>query len=210
VAASYGKLSPAQKEAIYELKKAKKSGREIRRICAQGYKDLEPFSVSAQHANTIGRQLMIERDELFTATVHKMPPGQAVHHLARRLIVLADRESLRLERLQRVGKLDAVKLAKLAGAVVKVHELVERIAAEPPGPQPQNGDGAVKKGDSQAPARAPTFADELLEEEEPAPAPEPEGPAIADTRMRGAQPGSAAAPDPSPPARKPKREAVPW
>lgn len=155
VAASYGSLSPVQREAIYELKKQKKSGNEIKRIVARGYKELHPFSVSAQHANAIARKLMIEREELFEASVTKMADGEAVETLARRLIVLADRESLRLQRLQANGKLDIARLTKLAGAVTKLQGMLERM-----GESGSNGNGEGKKDD--APTRA-SFAERLLQ-----------------------------------------------
>lgn len=166
--ASYGKLDPGHEEAIYELKKAHKSGREIREVLARGYGKLPPVSISASRANSIARRILDERDELYRSQVKDRPAPEGLRILTRRLMLIAERETERLERSQRAGKLDAARLGKLAGAVTKLHTLLDANDAAQPGP----GGEADKKGDSPAPASA--FASELIGEGEAVP--DPQGP----------------------------------
>jgi hypothetical protein len=181
VAASYGKLSAQHEEACWELKKAGKTGREIREVLARGgYKiigtdeGLSPASISASRANRIARRLMDERDDLYTSEVLKRPTNEGARLLVRRLLRVAECETNRLERQQRAGRLDAAKLGRLAGAVERLVKVSERMDAEPP------DDGATDgKADSQPDSGgAPSFAASLLGEDDGETVPEtPSAPA---------------------------------
>lgn len=150
VGRSYGKLTPGHQEAIYRLKKEGRSGREVRLKLAAGIDGEPPVSVSADRCNKVARRMMEERDELYTSAILTKPAPEGLRILTRRLMILAERETMRLERAERAGRLDANKLGKLAGALVKLHGLLERNAElYDPGEGSSAGEGgAAKKGDS--------------------------------------------------------------
>lgn len=161
---SYGKLTPGHEEAIYRLRKEKnahgkpRSGTEIRRALAQGIAGEPPVSISADRALKVARKLMDERDHLYTSKVQTKAPREGLQLLTKRLIVVAERETIRLERAENAGRLDANKLGKLAGALTKLHTLQER--AEERG----DPDAPANNGGSSADAAPPpsTFAEGLL------------------------------------------------
>lgn len=166
---SVPRLSPTQRFAIYELKRAEKSGREISELCAAGYKDLPPFAVSQSRANEVAREVMDERGELYDSELIKRPPHEITATLATRLIHIADRESERLDRAQRGGKLNAGQLGQLAGALARLHDLLDRVRpGEAPGPEPSPDDPdgeAVKKDGSS------WIADAVTDDDAPPPTP---------------------------------------
>lgn len=160
MAASYGKLTAAHEEAIYDLKKADDSGRVIREKLAAGYKDLDPVKISGQQANKVARRLLDERDELYSSKIQTKPAPEGLRLLTRRLMIIAERETMRLERQEKAGKLDAAKLGKLAGAVTKLHGLLERndeFEPDPPPPGLEAGGGEDGAG-----SEASEFEDDLL------------------------------------------------
>lgn len=202
--ASYGKLTPGHEEAIYRLRKERNSsgrprtGTEIRDALARGVDGEPPVSISADRALKVARKLIDERDELYSVDVQKRAPREGLQLLNKRLMVLADKETARLERAERQGRLDANKLGKLAGALAKIHALQDRL--ERPD-DPQGGGGPTgKKDDSSAGAVSSPFASRLVgggDEGTAAPAREGTGdeasasaeqrPPIADEVMAGAQ-----------------------
>lgn len=162
--ASYGKLTPGHEEAIYRLRKEKngggrpRTGEEIRKALARGIDGEAPVSISADRALKVARRLIDERDELYNSDVQKRPPNEGLRLLTKRLLVLAEKETLRLERAERGGRLDAAKLGKLAGAMVKLHGLLERLEAGEDDPPPGAADGGSKEDG----AVSSPFASQLL------------------------------------------------
>lgn len=183
---SYGKLTPGHQEAIYRLKKAGKSGREVRLILAAGTGGEAPVSVSADRCNKVYRRIAEERDELYTSAILTMPAPQGLRNLTRRLMILAERELARLERAERAGRLDANKLAKLANAVAKLHGLLERNAAlfDPGDDGGDEQSNAAKKGGSPDGDAVPSPFAASLAQAAAQPAPDEEG--------AGTAPGDAA------------------
>lgn len=197
--ASYGKLDPGHEEAIYQLKKAAKSGREIRELLARGYEKLAPVSISASRANSIARRILDERDELYKSRIQDRPAGEALRLLTRRLLLIAERETERLESHQRAGRLDAARLGRLAGAVTKLHPLLDANEAA----RPLGQGSAAQKGDSSEPnAPASAFASTLIGEGEAVPEPPAPPPG------QGAQPSGALLADRVVPAPPPIVDAV--
>lgn len=174
------RLTPEQEFLIYELRKAGKSGGEVEKICARGYKEHPPFSVSPTHARDVGRKIMDERGELYSSELATAPPSEALEKLARRLLHVADRESARLDRLQRAGRLDGDKVARLATALTRLHTLHERLekarAGAGDGEQP-GGEGKGPDADGRQQGSAwiagAVSANGEAEQPEPAPPPEP-------------------------------------
>jgi len=171
--ASYGKLTPGHEEAIYRLRKETnahgkpRSGSEIRRALAQGVPGEPPVSISADRALKVARRLLDERDELYNSKVQNRPPHEGLAVLTKRLMLIAEREVVRLERAEKAGRLDASRLGKMASALTKLHTLLERA-------EEAKDDGATDKKGGSSPGGAETvppstFADELLEGKENAP-----------------------------------------
>lgn len=163
--ASYGKLTPGHEEAIYRLRKEKngagrpRTGIEIQAALARGIDGERPVSISPDRALKVARRLIDERDELYTSDIQKRPPHEGLRLLTKRLLVVAERETIRIERAEKGGRLDAAKLGKLAAALVKIHGLLERLDA----PDPSGGAAA---GDGSAAGAVPsTFAHALVSEE---------------------------------------------
>lgn len=164
MSASYGKLDPEHEEAIYLLKKDGKAGRVIREMLAAGYNGMRPVSISGGRANQVAKRMIEERDELYSSDLQTRPAPQGLAMLTRRLMILAERETQRLERAERAGRLDANKLGRLATALTKMHTLLERNEAAGRGAEPP-----VKKGDSPDDAPPPSsFADTLTAPQEDA------------------------------------------
>jgi hypothetical protein len=168
--ASYGKLTPGHEEAIYRLRKERnaqgkpRSGGEIRRALAEGVDGEPPVSISADRALKVARRMVDERDALYDVEVQKRPTNEGLALLTRRLLVLAEKETVRLERAERAGRLDANKLGKLANAMTKLYALITRAEEASDGGEPANkGDTSADGGDDAAQAVPPTFADALLE-----------------------------------------------
>lgn len=198
VGASYGKLDPGHEEACYELKKQACSGRVIREKLAAGYNGLDPVRISTSRANQVAKQLIEERDELYASNVQNRPAHEGLRLLTKRLMIIAERETLRLEKAEKRGKLDANKLGRLATALVKLHQLNERNEVAPPDA------GAANNGDSAGEPATPTgLAASILAEDavpsEPEAPPQPAGGApapIADVPVP--PPSTAPAPPPGP------------
>lgn len=179
--ASYGKLTRGHEEAIYEMRKRGNTGRQMREALARGVPGEPPVSVSLDRCLKVARRLEDERDDLFRSKIQDRPAPEGLRILTRRLMIIAERETLRLEHMEKRGKLDANRLAKLANAVTKLHALLERNEALKDMPDP---------GDRPAPNDAPskpasTFADGLLEPGEADSAPDPDAP-VADAVIKPA------------------------
>ena len=162
--ASYGKLTPGHEEAIYALRKAKKTGREIRQALARGVPGEPPVSISADRALKVAKRLSDERDELYAADVQRAPAPEGLRLLTRRLVLVATRETERLERAERAGRLDANKLGKLAGALTKLHVLLERNDELGGGAEPVKKGGSSQP-DPDAPPAPSTFGESLISNE---------------------------------------------
>lgn len=168
MARSSGKLSAAQREAIYDLKKKGKTGRVIRDALKAGYSPtgdevdrLDPVNLSISECNRIAKRLMDERDELFSSRVRDKPPHEGLTILAKRLIIIAERETVRLEAAVKRGQLDSNKLARLATAMVRLYGLLERAEGQADPDEPtDNG------GDTETDAQRSAFADTLVQAEE--------------------------------------------
>lgn len=184
--ASYKDLTPGHEEFIYEGKKANRSGAKIRLELAAGIEGERPISVSASQVNRVGRRILDERDELYSSEVQHKPAPEGLRLLTRRLMLIAERETYRLEKAERAGRLDANKLGRLAGALTKLHTLLERNDELGKGADPP-----VKKGDSSEDDQAdavPGFAASLTQdngeqgapESAPAATSEPVPPPVAD------------------------------
>lgn len=203
MARSSGKLSSAQREAIYDLKKKGKTGRAIREELKAGYSPtgeevdrLDPANLSISECNRIAKRLMDERDELFSSRVRDKPPNEGLMILSKRLIVIAERETVRLESAVKRGHLDANKLGKLSSALVRMYGLLERSEghADPDEPTGQGEDAGAEAVPS-------SFADTLVRDEDPveeeavpsepprgAPAPVGDMPLTASGKVRGRPP----------------------
>jgi hypothetical protein len=172
---SVPRLSPSQRFAIYQLKADGKSGREVSELCARGYKELAPFKVSESRANEVAREVADERGELYNSDLAKLPAHEVTEKLSKRLLSIADRETERLDKAQRGGKLNAAQLGQLAGAVSRLHDLLTRTRpnGDSPAPEPNDvGEGEGKKLDSPAPSKWVTDAAKGMDEPNP-PAPDP-------------------------------------
>jgi len=178
--ASYGKLTRGHEEALYEMRKAKKTGRQMREALARGIPGEPPVSISLDRCLKISRRLLEERDELYESKIQGRPAPEGLRIIAKRLMLIAERETLRLEKAERVGRLDANKLGRLATAVTKLHGLLERNEAllEDEAEAQQ-----AKRESATAPeAQRSSFADGLLSadpEPDPAPDAQPQSPAPA-------------------------------
>ncbi len=173
--ASYSKLTPGHEEAAYQLRKKGKSGREIAEALLRGVPGEAPVQISLDRARKVGDRLMEERDELYTTKIQDKPAQEGLRLMVRRLMLVAERELDRIERASKKGKVDAVRIAKLASALSNLARLVERIDPEEPDPE-----GATKKGaDPNAQAVPSAFEAHLLnggQGDEPAPTIEHEVP----------------------------------
>lgn len=135
--ASRGRLSAEQKEAIYELRKAGCTGPQIQKKCAQGYKPrgsdeaLPPFSVTPAYALDISRRMMAEREELYAPRNIDGLTKESLQNMAGRLVLIAEREIARQDRLQKQGKLKAAAVAGLVDAIARLQRLYEKLG-EPP------------------------------------------------------------------------------
>lgn len=177
--ASYGKLTRGHEEAIYEMKKRGNTGRQMREALARGVPGEPPVSVSLDRCLKVARRLVEERDDLFQSKIQDRPAPEGLRILTRRLMIIAERETLRLEHQEKKGKLDANRLAKLVNAVTKLHALLERNEGlkdmSDPGDRPTPNDAPTKP--------ASTFADGLLEPGEGDTAPDPDAP-VADAVIK--------------------------
>jgi hypothetical protein len=158
------RLTPAQKDAIYDLKHQGKSGAEVKRIVSMGYGGSDPFRVSVAHVNETYRLMAEDKGELFASQIHGLSTDGALDRLQARLLRLAEREIARLERQQRAGKLDGSKVARMATALERIHKLsAARTVPAPPAP-------AKREGKEDAKAVPSTFAEQLAEGDEAVPA----------------------------------------
>lgn len=158
---SHTKLTRGHEEAIYALRKEEKTGREIREALALGIPGEPPVSISADRALKVARRLIDERDALYESKVQRKPPAEGLAILAKRLIVVAEKETVRMERAENAGRLDANKLGRLAGALTKLYALLEKAEAHAASPDP-----TANKADSQAqgaPSTPTSFGDALIE-----------------------------------------------
>lgn len=169
------KFSALQRDAIYRAQKKLKSGEKVRRVMRTGFEDLAPFDVSAASVREIARREAADRDELYNTTLSKLPPNEAVNHLAKRLLITAEKEALRLEHRQSRGQLDGNQLGKLATALGRIGKLVDERANAGAGDDPP---GDAKKPDSppESEAPPPSFAEGLLERGDADPAPDAAAP----------------------------------
>lgn len=164
--ASYGKLTPGHEEAIYRLRKEKnargkpRSGTEIRRALAKGVPGEPPVSISADRALKVAARLLDERDELYNSKVQDKPPHEGLAILTKRLLMVAERETARLERAERAGRLDAGRLGKMAGALTKLHTLLERAQESGDDPSAVKPDSSPGGGEAVPPS---TFTEGLLQ-----------------------------------------------
>lgn len=134
------RLTPAQKDAIYDLKHKGKSGAEVKRIVSMGYEDVDPFRVSVAHANETYRLMAEQRGELYTTQITGLSTDAAIDKLQARLLRLAEREIAKQETKHARGKTDAAQLGKLAGALERIHKLSEaRAVPARPGADKQDG-----------------------------------------------------------------------
>jgi NADH dehydrogenase/NADH:ubiquinone oxidoreductase subunit G len=181
------KFTPAQRDAIYRLHKQGKSGTKIAEATAAGTGDLAPFTVSSQYAREIARQVAAERHELYDTSITDLPSSEAVRHLVRRCVDIAERETSRLEHAQNRGRLEAKQLGALAQALERLDKIAAKVDAESSAKAAAN----VKKPDSAEDSSrdsepAPTgFAAQLLERDAEAvpdapTEPEPPAPTVGD------------------------------
>src|SRR5262245_1520469 len=155
------KFSPAQRFLVYELKKGGKSGRKIQEICARGYKEAPPFSISPNRANEIAREVADERGELYDTALAKRPAHEVTAVLARRMIHMADRETTRLDKKQRRGQLKGDETGKWATALTRLHVLLER--TQPGGTDESVGDEVNPGKDDKDETRSSWVAEALGE-----------------------------------------------
>lgn len=192
------KLNKGHEEFIYEHRrpagrrlKPKMTGRQIREELARGIPGEPPVSIHVDRVYEIGRRIVDERDELFQSKIQDKEAPEGLRLLTRRLMVVAERETRRLEEAAQRGRLDAKKLGSLAAALTKLHTLLER-----------NEDiqrlSSKRKEEADAHGQAKprsAFADALLGEghETPPEATQEPGPPIADRVVKhpvnGAQAG---------------------
>lgn len=181
VAANYGKLSSRHREKVWQLKQSRKSSAAVVRALAAGWPDeappLPPINVTRQSVDALYKKQLRERDQLYSTSIQKLPTGEAMDVLCRRLLMIADRESQHLADLQNEGKLDDAatkRLARLADAVARIHRLAGIRAGEPEPGEPN----AVSPTPQTPEPQAPSFAESLLGEDD-------EAPPIADVPIKG-------------------------
>lgn len=161
VARSPKRITPEQRDWIYEQKRKGLSGKQISELAARGTggaNAIKAFSVSHTAVNEIYRTIAEQRGELYTTTIEGLSTDGAVDKLTTRLLRLAERELARLETAQRRGKLDPTKVGKLATALERIHKLEESRA--------RSGKAAPKKakGEPGAPGGpASSFAEQLAQ-----------------------------------------------
>jgi hypothetical protein len=160
--ASPDRLTPAQKDLVYELKRQGKSGKEVKRIASMGHEGVDPFRISASHANEIYRLIAESRGELYTTQIAELSTDAALDKLQARLLRLAEREIARQETKERSGRLDAVQVGKLATALERIHKLSETRAA--------TAKPARTAEDAAAEPVPSSFAEQLAEGDETVPA----------------------------------------
>lgn len=170
------RLTPAQKDAIYDLKHKGKSGREVVALVGAGHAGLDPFTVSVAHANETYRLMAEQRGELYATQIGGLPTDGALDKLQARLLRLAEREIARQETRQRGGKLDAAQVGRLAGALERIHKLSEARAVPAP-PTKGERDKQSDADGADADAVPSTFAEQLAEGEDAASAPDASAPA---------------------------------
>jgi len=142
--ASPPKLSPEQRERIYTLKSKGLSGRATAELCEGGFEDLPPFKVTGQWCNDLWHKMAKERDELYGRKLNRLPADEAISVLARRLVVIADRETDRLERSQRKGRMNGNQLTALAAAIRRLYGLLKDVDRADAGEEPENGQGSAQ------------------------------------------------------------------
>jgi hypothetical protein len=168
------RLTPQQRDVIYELKHQGKSGREVSEIVAAGYGEVKPFTVSGQHANDLYRAMAEQRGELYETQLEGLTTTAAIRKLQARGLRLAERELARQETRQARGKLDPAQLGKVAVALERFHRLDEALAVPPPPTAKKDGSKAGDGEGEQASAFATRLAEGAGEDAEPsalAPAP---------------------------------------
>lgn len=157
---AYGKLTRGHEEAIYELRKKGRKGREIVEALARGVPGERPVSISVDRALKVGRRMVEERDDLYSTDVQHVAESVGVRVLCKRLLMVAEKETIRMERAQRVGRLDANKLGRLAHAMVRLDGLVRRLDEGPREPQPRPDGGGAQGNGSAVPSG---FASSLID-----------------------------------------------
>lgn len=180
------RLTPQQKDLLYELKCEGLTGDQVVARVEAGYEEARPFKVSRAQVNEIYRRRAEDEGVLYRTTIEGLTTKGALDKLTQRLLRLAEREIARMETRQRRTKatLDANRITKLAAALERIHKLDKTRAVPSPSKGNTKGPGAVKQS---------SFAAKLAEQGEQ---PEPIGDVVL---PNGDDAGHAsdAAPDPS-------------
>jgi hypothetical protein len=167
VGATYDKLDFWQREKIWELRSKRVAGTEVARLLAKGWPSADPpvaaVKITPQAVNSAYRRMERDRNALYFEQIAHVPTAEVLALNRRKLSQIAAAEAERLRKLQEVGRLDAVQLGKLAGAVERIEKLevnaANRGAPADPTPKPRGEDR-----DQAEQEKAPSFTDALLKE----------------------------------------------
>lgn len=190
MSANYGKLDLLQREKIYKLKRAGRTGAEVQRALAQGWPNetppIPPVEITVSAISHLWRKHKLETDELFSTKVQALATPDGLDVLTRRLLMIAERESQRFADVQSRRPLNVGELARLgalASATQRIHKL-SRLRSQ----EPEPGRDRDQDAGSAAPAEPQSFASSLLDDEDGGAAP------VADVPL----PEPEQAPDPAP------------
>jgi hypothetical protein len=128
------RFTEEQRRAIYELKQEGKSGSEVSKLCARGVKGLEPFELTRDSANRIGR----EEGGRQLSPLAQGDLGEAVITLTRRLIQIVERWIAKSQRRD----VSPMEFRRMANTLTTLHA----IASKQPGKPATNGNGKLEPG----------------------------------------------------------------
>lgn len=112
--------------------------RTIRERLSKGWQKLPPVDVSEQTISATYRRVADDRQVLYKTRDSGKPNTERLDATVKRLLNVAERETARVERSERGGKLDANRLLKLARAIRGLYDLQERSERHGSDPGPED------------------------------------------------------------------------
>src|SRR5437762_1026497 len=124
------RFTDQQRQAIYELKEAGKSGTQVVKLCRQGIKGLDPFEVTKDTVNRVYREERVIVSSLTHSPLAEKERPKAAEDLTSRQITLLDRTQTEIQVHLARGKCSPLELERLSKTLDRVTTSIMRLRRE--------------------------------------------------------------------------------
>lgn len=124
------KYSPAQRRAIFELKDAGNSARQVaEQLATQGYGDVAPFEIPASSVYDVAKSVASEEAGIRITALARRPAAEATAELVTRMIVIADDQTRAMARDAKKGQLDGLAFERMARGLSHLDSAARKVSA---------------------------------------------------------------------------------